>query len=212
MDPSLVAASNTPPNQPPLDEIPMGESVTASHKPQSNIDEAPNDTPDSDSDDEFLSGFSVNPPTLGLHPMMHDKLVESCRGCRSIAITNTWWCSICDITVCDTCWEKQLAHSTDDGRVPHAKCEPELQKLIERLKPASYSDSRRLGESSFQFNTKWFGVRIMSPTNAALETTSRFNDISMSILDNKFPSLISFVGETGSGKSTLISALLGVFT
>ncbi|KAF8535225.1 hypothetical protein BDD12DRAFT_753138 [Trichophaea hybrida] len=111
--------------------------------------------------------------------------------------------------VCDRCWEKQLAHYSDDGRVPHEKCEPELRKLMKRLNPSSFSDSRRIGEIAFQASTKWFGVRILSPTDAALETTSRFNDLSMSVVDDKFPSLLSFVGETGAGKSTLISALLG---
>lgn len=212
LDSSWFASSQgqtTSPNRSLRNDSPAGESHIDGSQSRHDVFELSNDAHESESDDEYLGGLSLEPPRLSLHPLTHDKLMESCQGCKTMNMTGIWWCSICDIMVCDGCWKKQLAHTTDDDRrVQHEKCETELRGLMEWLKPMGNSGSG----GTFQVSTKWFGVRIISPTDASLETTSRFNDISMSVVDDKFPSLISFVGETGAGKSTLISALLGVIS
>ncbi|KAF8542775.1 hypothetical protein BDD12DRAFT_875867 [Trichophaea hybrida] len=63
------------------------------------------------------------------------------------------------------------------------------------------------------YNSKWFGVSSEREV-ASLSTTNRHRELTidadceLSFL--RYPSLISFIGETGAGKSTLISALVKI--
>jgi hypothetical protein len=151
-------------------------------------------------------------PKLSVYPTANDDPVEACIG-RCNSTSNLWWCSQCsrtssvDIILCGRCWEGQLIHSQVSGTT-HEKTELEIRKLINKLMPKASSECPTTSEVNLPVNTKWFGVRIKS-FRANLEVTRRFNEIS-TVLGDKIPSLVCFVGDTGAGKSTLISALLEV--
>lgn len=69
-----------------------------------------------------------------------------------------------------------------------------------------------------EFATKWFGVRqvvkmttIGKKFTPSLFVTDRYKEISLAGLPNRrYPCLVSFIGETGNGKSTTINALIKV--
>ena len=69
--------------------------------------------------------------------------------------------------------------------------------------------------------SKWFGVTVGQQGDgkdmgkhqgANLDITSRYRELSMDAksTEHQFPALVSFIGETGSGKSSLVRALVKV--
>ena len=137
-----------------------------------------------------------------------------CEGCSSE--NSLYWCHICDVTVCDECWPRQAAHSIarrQQTRGNHEQTELVLRDIIHWiLRPNTGRDTD--GRHAMDYMTKWFGVTIQpgDDGDVSLQTTPRYRELSVGVGVelNQFPSLISFVGETGAGKSTLISALMKV--
>jgi len=76
-------------------------------------------------------------------------------------------------------------------------------------------ESRDASENGYPhlagYGSKWFGVT-MRHSGVSLDTTSRYRELSIDVNADheQYPSLISFVGETGAGKSTMINALIKV--
>lgn len=123
--------------------------------------------------------------------------------------SNVSWCNRCDITLCDTCWDKQAAHKTKPKRV-HQKTDLRIRDILHSiLHPVEMKEQDDIHWRDY--NSKWFGVSSEGEV-ASLSTTNRYRELTMdadcepSFL--RYPSLISFIGETGAGKSTLISALV----
>lgn len=143
-----------------------------------------------------------------------DQLPWICEGCASV--NSLFWCHICDVTVCDECWPRQAAHNNArrlQTRGTHEQTELVLRDIIHWiLRPNTERDTD--GRHAMDYMTKWFGVTIQpgDDGDVSLQTTPRYRELSVGVgvEMNQFPSLISFVGETGAGKSTLISALMKV--
>ncbi|KAF8243740.1 hypothetical protein K440DRAFT_663912 [Wilcoxina mikolae CBS 423.85] len=95
----------------------------------------------------------------------------------------------------------ELVHKTQQ----HKKMSMHDRNLLLRIIGAPNDGSSHIKNSS----SKWFGVSI-KPAGVSLRTTSRYRELSMATDFDKqqYPCLISVVGETGSGKSTLIGALI----
>ena len=65
------------------------------------------------------------------------------------------------------------------------------------------------------YGSRWFGVSIGEERNdITLDITDRYRKLALMNLNfeqaTQFPALISFVGETGAGKSSLVNALIKV--
>jgi hypothetical protein len=141
--------------------------------------------------------------------------ISPCSGDKDSS--KVFWCNICDATICDQCWAGVLAHQEKSVRLGtrdsnHSKLSLDdrdiLVWILKSQTEAQNEDNRIANESS-----KWFGADIPNGDNGdtALNITSRFRELSMrENSSDQYPSLISFVGETGAGKSTMVNALIKI--
>lgn len=125
------------------------------------------------------------------------------------------YCNACRRVYCDDCYEAQLVHEEDENRFgAHEKTDLDTANFILSVfgNKDSVEDRERLHVKNIQ--SKWFGTHIDEQ-----ESRIYFRDFGgLSALLQKshvlphqqFPSLISFVGDTGAGKSTLINGVLKV--
>lgn len=140
---------------------------------------------------------------------------ESCVACQR---TNkkVWTCVQCGhYTFCDDYWDKERPHGPGargfDNR-PHAKVDPAVVERLERI----FGEGRTKEEQAELFDTDaetmWFGVN-KSSDESFLDYSDRLIDIMLESdgfsTSDRYPQLISFVGKTGEGKSTVIKMLIG---
>ncbi|KAF2773221.1 hypothetical protein EJ03DRAFT_323724 [Teratosphaeria nubilosa] len=127
-----------------------------------------------------------------------------------------WHCVDCDSSYCSDCWPRQGPHRPKkkgrDG-VPHEKTNPTVvRRLKEILHPTRAADEiQRLHEDDE--STKWFGVTKDHTARPTFEDYGRYASLMSSIspiesLGNRYPQLVSFIGVTNAGKSTLIKLLV----
>jgi len=130
-----------------------------------------------------------------------------------------FWCNVCEQVLCDDCWDLQPVHrkkTTHRTKVKtHERTELKIADLILSIFSAGRDVEEQLHGHENNLDTKWFGVISSDDEqlNPQLYNFERFRALIYgSFVDstNQFPSLISFVGDTGAGKSTLINALIKV--
>lgn len=128
------------------------------------------------------------------------------------------WCRGCALEYCDNCWENAVPflHKSENPATAanHEKTEIELAKLIESiLNPTTDKEQQATLHENSQVS-KWFGVM-----NEEGSSKHDFHDFgcfprlaggSDMDPDEIFPCLVSFIGDTGAGKSSVINALLKV--
>lgn len=132
-------------------------------------------------------------------------------------------CNVCQQTYCSRCWDRQATHkrrALGPGGVPHEKTDPDLAEKIHKILDPEVLDHKEQQLKHVEdYYTKWFGVIRDDSGQVLFQNSARFESIMATVKQNtmdssrhelKYPSLISFVGETGAGKSTLIKALVEV--
>ncbi|OAP65340.1 hypothetical protein AYL99_01312 [Fonsecaea erecta] len=146
-----------------------------------------------------------------------NNLSDKCQACKDYR-DDVSQCNICRLNYCDPCWDQQIVHREmpliyDEGSdyVPHEKTNLRLTRKVQRaLRP------RRLPEADKSLHqqdagTMWFGMYHAEHEIKFLDGT-RYEQIMAGYPPNKrtglFPSLVSFVGNTGAGKSSLINLLI----
>ena len=127
---------------------------------------------------------------------------EECAVKNCGAVSDIFWCSICDTVLCNSCWSKQVAHQDKGGREKHLQNELRFKTVLSSLFVSGACVEN--DESKF----KWFEVN----AEGHITTTHRYTELSVDAwLDRpRYPALLSFVGGPGAGKSTLIKALMKV--
>lgn len=138
-------------------------------------------------------------------------------------------CNVCNEVYCNECWDKQILHvrpRAASSSVPHEKTEIQMARKIQEALAPSLSDKQCEALHSADMDTTWFGVvRGPSENSPSLfrdygrfstlmkEAREFTNPATLSpVGDSKekkiYPSLVSFVGETGHGKSTIVRLLI----
>ncbi|KAM7212335.1 hypothetical protein V8F06_012271 [Rhypophila decipiens] len=123
------------------------------------------------------------------------------------------FCSTCKDYYCDDCWLKQPLHRPGraNAGASHEKVELELYwRLFKTFNP----DPRKQDELHREdVETTWFGVkRDADNQQKILLDSGRYASLVANGSEGRhlvrFPSIVSFVGQTGAGKSTLLKILI----
>ena len=117
----------------------------------------------------------------------------------------------CNASFCAKCWELHK-----EKKPNHEKAGPSVwDQIWRRAKGVPITSSKTMGNHlEIDENAKWFGLVVENSGRnriCSIVETSRFADLreeSMSLAtdhrrETQFPSIVSFIGETGAGKSTL---------
>lgn len=125
------------------------------------------------------------------------------------------YCNACQRVYCDDCYEAQLVHEDDGNRFgAHEKTDLDTANFILSVfgNKDSAEDREHLHVKNIQ--SKWFGTQFEEPERRThLHDPGGLKGLlqkSHVLPHQQFPYLISFVGETGAGKRTLINGVLKV--
>ncbi|CAN9312297.1 unnamed protein product [Alternaria alternata] len=141
----------------------------------------------------------------------HPRVCESCELERS----PVWDCSYCGMNFCDECWSKQGPHKpgrTGPDGLPHEKANPTIVKRLQDIltPPQEYREQQILHIEDE--DTTWFGMVRNSQNSPVFQDYGRYSAIMADSNSGEFkfryPQLVSFIGQTGAGKSTLIKMLI----
>ncbi|KAK8072958.1 FabD/lysophospholipase-like protein [Apiospora saccharicola] len=151
---------------------------------------------------------------------------KKCEQCEEHG-KDVWYCNICDTSFCDPCWNGQFVHRKPPrGGLPHEKTDVNVAEKVQNvLSPPTDNWVREQLYKADEI-TSWFGVeRPEDNAPPVFQDYGRFADLMASTdpirsqpsfmerwaevgRDRRTPSLVSFVGQTGAGKSTLVKLLI----
>ncbi|KAI9158039.1 Calcium-independent phospholipase A2-gamma [Paramyrothecium foliicola] len=126
------------------------------------------------------------------------------------------FCTGCNEYYCESCWGRRRAHkdknSLGPGGIPHEKVDPEIVESVNECmaEPEDENDEKQQHEDDQ--DTTWFGLDRDMGGEPVLSEYRRYAAIMMDgaseTTSARYPGLVSFVGQTGAGKSTLIRLLI----
>ncbi|KAI1264025.1 hypothetical protein F5Y18DRAFT_418041 [Xylariaceae sp. FL1019] len=139
----------------------------------------------------------------------------SCEGCSGTEEVK--FCEACNDYYCDTCWHQRRAHRESrvgPNGIPHGQLDPIIVKRVNKWMAAPKDKEAEMIEHQFNTDTVWFGLSKDNYGDPILAEYRRFTAVMMETLEGvsepRYPGLVSFVGQTGAGKSSLIRLLLGI--
>ena len=125
------------------------------------------------------------------------------------------FCWPCNTVFCDNCWFLQRPHkkrAQPTGGVPHEQTDPSVAKKIRNALEADLTDMEQAMLHIKDEDTSWFGAWKDEQDNMVFQDYGRYAnlmaDTSARERKLRYPALVSFVGQTGAGKSTLIRLLI----
>ncbi|KAK0721616.1 hypothetical protein B0T26DRAFT_800576 [Lasiosphaeria miniovina] len=133
--------------------------------------------------------------------------------CDCGCAVKAWKCVQCDDSFCDDCWPKQRPHRPGkvgiDGR-HHERVDEEVVRRLQRIFGQA-SEEEQSDRHGGDIDTTWFGVD-KDANQSFLHTSNRLVEVlhesQTGEFTERFPQLVSFVGQTGAGKSTVIKMLI----
>ncbi|KAI1119643.1 hypothetical protein F5Y14DRAFT_396046 [Nemania sp. NC0429] len=139
---------------------------------------------------------------------------QACQTCG--ATENIFACFQCnDMLFCHACWEKWVLHvpgASSRGGKLHEKIDPVLLQRLRHVFEPIRTEAEHGAELEQDRESTWFGFDRDSSGHPTFVDHGRFTAImTESITENgasRFPRLVSFIGETGAGKSSLIKLLI----
>ncbi|KAH7087111.1 hypothetical protein FB567DRAFT_526936 [Paraphoma chrysanthemicola] len=124
-----------------------------------------------------------------------------------------WYCVDCASSLCEPCWPQTLAHHVGrrgrDG--PHEKVTKNVYKKLKDILEPCYSEDELEALHRRDFDTTWFGIQKDNNRQPHLADHDIYTSLLSSPLSTgkeKYPQLVSFIGQTNAGKSTLIKMLI----
>lgn len=139
---------------------------------------------------------------------------EICESCDLVK-SPIWNCSYCGMTFCDDCWGKQGPHKsgrTGPDGLPHEKADPTIMRRLQDIltPPQDHTEQQMLHIEDE--DTTWFAIVRNSQDSPAFQDYGRYSaimaDSNTGEFKFRYPQLVSFIGQTGAGKSTLIKMLI----
>ncbi|KAI1204747.1 uncharacterized protein F4807DRAFT_446063 [Annulohypoxylon truncatum] len=159
---------------------------------------------------DFLAVF-ISEPDSPYIEKAEPYICETCRGHEQVT-----FCTECGLLLCPNHWLEQGAHRPGRG-INHEKSDPRDAKIVYQI--LKYPLPSILGttprEESIQLDSSknmWFGVTKNEKNDYMLGEGSAYHSL---LLEDSFinplsthPCMVSFVGDTGVGKSALINLLI----
>ncbi|KAM0713999.1 hypothetical protein Q7P37_010963 [Cladosporium fusiforme] len=152
------------------------------------------------------------------------ELCDCCQTCGH----QRFHCNVCGYVFCDPCWELQFPHKTSraaSGVLPHEKTDPHIAKKISNVLNSQLKEEQREKLHRDDIDTTWFGVLREGNERPLFQDYGRYASLVADVKNSRigtisdlsspldfgetlYPSLVSFVGQTGAGKSSLIKLLI----
>ncbi len=152
---------------------------------------------------------SDSEPRGSLHdPSDHD----ICDQCET-SETDLTYCNACDSVFCPRCWDSQLPHRKNrlaPGAIPHERTDHHVARKIKGILESKPSESERETLHRDDEDTGWFGIVREDGELPLFQDYGRYANLMSSTSDSRlhsgqrdgrFPSLVSFVGQTGKWSS-----------
>ncbi|KAI9701837.1 MAG: hypothetical protein M1836_001181 [Candelina mexicana] len=163
---------------------------------------------------EQTSGPSSRQPVGGRNEGYSGHSQRICDDCDTFG-QYRFWCNLCCLNLCSKCWDRTAAHRLGrlgPDNIPHEKTDHELAEKIKAVLEPNTTEAQQEALHKKDENTTWFGVVRDPMDEPVFQDYGRYANImaegSSGVRSSRYPSLVSFVGQTGAGKSTLIKALI----
>ncbi|KAF2134377.1 hypothetical protein P153DRAFT_402048 [Dothidotthia symphoricarpi CBS 119687] len=143
-----------------------------------------------------------------------DTQLQVCDDCK-LEKSPIWDCSYCGMSFCDQCWDEQGPHQsgrTGPDGLPHEKANPTIVKRLKNIltPPQAHGEQQTLHVEDE--DTTWFGLARDNQNRPIFQDYGRYSaimaDSNSGEYKLRYPQLVSFIGQTGAGKSTLIKMLI----
>lgn len=142
---------------------------------------------------------------------------RSCIVCGKTDSNQLWHCGGCEAEYCEDCWGSQVPHKRK--MASHEKMNAVIAKRIRNVMrpPSGEREAERLHTDDLA--TAWFGVHRLDDTGPIFQLYGRFGELvsneESSVTQERernprTPGIVSFVGDTGAGKSTLVKLLIDI--
>jgi hypothetical protein len=168
----------------------------------------------------FEDASSSNKPKIkgeGLCESVEDEAGRCYCGELSAFSSDCFFCYPCGYIFCLKCWKQSPPHKRQrvQGGIPHEKADPRLSKIIEQTLEADMDEQTQTRLHFQDESTTWFGINSdEDDEDLVFQDYGRFADLIAEMASRKrqrrYPGLVSFVGQTGAGKSTLVRLLIEV--
>ena len=152
---------------------------------------------------------------------------EICQACQNKG-PSRYFCNVCSVVYCELCWSAQMVHKINAlalGSIPHEKTEHDVAKKVKEVLTPQLTERDREKLHNDDIDTTWFGVAreenelplfrdygryasLIAETRLLTSNSASAVSIEQPTTESLYPSLVSFVGQTGAGKSTLIKLLI----
>ncbi|KAI0863768.1 hypothetical protein F4860DRAFT_521823 [Xylaria cubensis] len=177
---------------------------------------------------DFLLLSSHN-PNAKLPQQTREHTAHTCEACEE-QLLDVWFCNICTINFCGQCWDAQVVHRKPLKGMFHEKTSLDIAVKVHNVLSPPTDELVRDNLYRADASTAWFGVErpdnssppifqdygrfaeLMKATDPVRKNPSFVGGMSRVRRDRRTPSLVSFVGQTGAGKSTLIKLLIDFAT
>ncbi|KAF7505357.1 hypothetical protein GJ744_000978 [Endocarpon pusillum] len=203
--------------QPQLDAAIQSRMPTAASKPDSWPLAAPTQNskyPSQRRADAALPSSATNLTPINEDTMGDDDPEVCCDDAKDENVP-CHFCWPCHAVYCDDCWSRQMAHkkrAQTAAGIPHEKTEPSVAKKIQIALEANLTHKEQATLHVRDEDTSWFGAWKDENDDMVFQDYGRYANLmaESSARERKvrYPALVSFVGQTGAGKSTLIRLLV----